>query len=226
MKTLLITGTDTEIGKTVVTLSLIAYWQKYRLLERLGIMKLIQTGSPGDSSLYQKLFPLRQSPESVNPVSFQAPIAPPLAAAKENQPIVDLTIIWQTLTQLQQERDFVLMEALGGLGSPVTWEMTVADIAAAWRLPVVLVVPVKLGAIAQTVANVALARQNQLLLKGIIFNCLTPEAQSQQAEWTPADLISNLCQVPLLGTIPYLSDPTDMEKLAQVASNLELEHLW
>lgn len=225
MKTLLITGTDTEIGKTVVTLSLIAYWQKYRKLEQLGIMKLIQTGSPGDSSLYQELFPLTQPAELINPVSYQTPIAPPLAAQEQEQP-VDLTTIWQALTSLSQQREFVLMEALGGLGSPVTWEMTVADLASAWRLPVVLVVPVKLGSIGQTVANIALARQQKLEIKGIILNCLTSEAESQQPNWTPRELITNLCQVPILGTIPYLDDTSDVEKLAHVASNLELEHLW
>ncbi|PSO48301.1 MAG: ATP-dependent dethiobiotin synthetase BioD [Cyanobacteria bacterium SW_9_44_58] len=225
MKPLLITGTDTEIGKTIVTSGLIAYWQKYLSLDKLGVMKLIQTGVDGDSNVYQQLFSLEQSQELINPVSYETPVAPPLAAEKENR-LVDLTTIWQALTRLGEKREFVLIEALGGLGSPVTWEMTVADIAAAWRLPVVLVVPVKLGAIAQTVANVALARQQRISVKGFIFNCLTPEAESRQMEWGPAHRISELCQVPHLGTIPYLSNPADLETLAQVTSNLELEYLW
>lgn len=225
MKTLLITGTDTEIGKTVVTLSLIAYWQHYRALDKLGIMKLIQTGTPGDSSLYQQLFPLTQPPELINPLSYPSPIAPPLAAEQASQE-VNLTTVWQALTSLSAKREFVLLEALGGLGSPITWEMTVADLAAAWRLPIVLVVPVKLGAIAQAVANVALARQSKVVIKGLIFNCLSEEAEAKQAEWTPHELIQTLCSIPILGTIPYLSDTKDTEKLAYVASNLQLEHLW
>ncbi|MDR9404400.1 MAG: dethiobiotin synthase [Halothece sp. Uz-M2-17] len=225
MKTLLITGTDTEIGKTVVTLSLIAYWQKYHSLDQLGIMKLIQTGTPGDSDLYEQLFSLTQSSELVNPLSYASPIAPPLAAEQAGQD-VDLSTVWQALRCLSSQREFVLLEALGGLGSPMTWEMTVADVAAAWRLPVVLVVPVKLGAIAQTVANVALARQSKVEVKGLIFNCLSEEAEAKQGQWTPHELIQTLCGLPILGTIPYLSDTNDTEKLAHVASNLELEHLW
>ncbi len=224
MNTRLITGTNTEIGKTIVTSSLIAYWQIYRSLEQLGVMKLIQTGA-GDRALYQELFQLDQPSELLNPVCFHEPVAPPIAAEKEQQ-TVDLAPIWQSLNQLSQNRELVLMEALGGLGSPVTWEMTVADIASAWRLPIILVVPVELGAIAQTVANVALARQKQISIKGIILNCQSPEAQSNQGDLTPADLIENLCQVPILGTIPYLYDQRNIEKLAQVASNLELERLW
>jgi len=224
MNTVLITGTNTEIGKTIVTTSLIAYWQTYRSLAQLGIMKLMQTGA-GDRSLYQQLFALDQPSELLNPICYENPLAPPIAAEKENQAI-DLGSIWQALTRLRRQRQFVLIEALGGLGSPLTWEMTVADIASAWRLPIVLVVPVELGAIAQTVANVALARQRQVAIKGIIFNCQSQQAQSQQEELVPADLIETLCQVPILGTIPYLSNPRDLEKLAQVASNLELERLW
>lgn len=225
MKPLLITGTDTEIGKTVVTLSLIAYWHHYRSLDKLGVMKLIQTGIPGDSSAYEDLFPLTQAPELINPLSYPTPIAPPLAAEQAGQRI-DLTVVADALTRLQSQREFVLLEALGGLGSPMTWEMTVADVASAWQLPIVLVVPVKLGAIAQTVANVALARQHQLEVKGLIFNCLSPEAEAKQQQWARSELITPFCPVPILGTIPYLADTNNTAKLAEAASNLELEHLW
>ncbi|MFM5896305.1 MAG: dethiobiotin synthase, partial [Dolichospermum sp.] len=156
MKTLLITGTDTEAGKTVVTTALAAYWQKYYPQRSLGIMKPIQSGI-GDRELYQTLFSLEQSPEEITPLYFQAPLAPPIAAAKENRQ-VDLAIVWRTLLALQQQRDLVLIESLGGLGSPITDELTVADLAGEWRLPTILVVPVRLGAIANAVANVALAR--------------------------------------------------------------------
>jgi dethiobiotin synthetase len=101
-------------------------------------MKPIQAGV-GDREWYQNLFVLAQSPTEITPLYFQAPLAPPLAAAKENRQ-VDLAGVWQTLTGLQQRYDFLLVEALGGLGSPVTEEFTVADIAAAWRLPTLLVV--------------------------------------------------------------------------------------
>ncbi|MFM6307510.1 MAG: ATP-dependent dethiobiotin synthetase BioD, partial [Dolichospermum sp.] len=86
MKTLLITGTDTEAGKTVVTTALAAYWQKYYPQRSLGIMKPIQSGI-GDRELYQTLFSLEQSPEEITPLYFQAPLAPPIAAAKENRQV-------------------------------------------------------------------------------------------------------------------------------------------
>lgn len=223
MNTLLITGTDTEAGKTVLTTALAAYWQKFYPQRSWGIMKPIQAGI-GDREWYQNLFALEQSPEEITPLYFQAPLAPPIAAARENRH-VDLAIVWQALTALQKRRDFVLVEALGGLGSPVTPELTVADLAGEWRLPTILVVPVRLGAIAQAVANVALARQKKVNLQGIVLNCTQPRTEAEIADWTPPDLIQSLTNTPVLGCLPYLDNLADLEKLAQAVSNLDWETL-
>ena len=223
LNTLLITGTDTEAGKTVLTTALAAYWQKYYPQRSWGIMKPIQSGI-GDREWYQKLFTLEQSAEEITPLYFQAPLAPPIAAARENRQ-VDLAVVWQALSKLRSQRDFVLVEALGGLGSPVTEELTVADLAGEWRLPTILVVPVRLGAIAQAVANVALARQSRVNLKGIVLNCVQPRTDAEIVDWTPQQLIQSLTNTPVLGCLPYLDNLTDLDKLAQIASDLDWETL-
>jgi len=220
MNTLLITGTDTEAGKTVFTTALAAYWQTYYPQRRLAIMKPIQSGE-GDREWYEKLFSLSQSSSEITPLYFQAPLAPPIAAARENRE-VDLGLVWQTLEKVRSRHDIVLIEALGGLGSPVTSELTVADLAGEWRLPTVLIVPVKLGAIAQAVANVALARQTKVNLKGIVLNCVQPRTDAEIADWTPPDLIQSLTNIRVLGCLPYLDHPDDLDKLAQIISNLDL----
>jgi dethiobiotin synthetase len=112
------------------------------------------------------------------------------------------------------------------LGSPVTDEWTVADLAAAWRLPIVLVVPIKLGAISQAVANTALARQHNLTVQGIILNCLAPLTLEQQQNWAPIDLIERLTHLPVLGQMPYLPAYEDVEQLSQAAAQLSLEAIW
>jgi dethiobiotin synthetase len=221
LNTLLITGTDTEAGKTLVTTALAAYWQKYHPQHSLGMMKPIQSGV-GDRELYQTLFSLEQSPEEITPLYFQAPLAPPIAAAKENRQ-VDLAIVWRTLLALQKQRDFVLVESLGGLGSPITNELTVADLAGEWRLPTILVVPVRLGAIAHAVANVALARQTKINLRGIILNCTQPRTEEEIADLTPPELIQSFTNIPVLGCVPYLENPHDLEKLAEVAAAWDWE---
>ncbi|MGL4499591.1 MAG: dethiobiotin synthase, partial [Planktothrix sp.] len=175
--------------------------------------------------LYTQLFTLNQSIEEINPLHFAAPLAPPIAAEMEGK-IVDLKLVWLQLCQLQQSRDFVLIEGLGGLGSPVTNELIVADLARDWHLPTILVVPVRLGAIAQAVANVALARQTGVFLKGLVLNCVEPCSEQDIKNWTPTHLIESLTQIPILGILPHLDTPTDREKLTQIASDLDLETIF
>jgi dethiobiotin synthetase len=220
---LLIAGTDTEVGKTVLTTSIAAYWQKYRPHQRLGIFKPIQTGE-GDRELYHALFQTGQSLDEITPLHFKTPIAPPIAAEREGRSI-DLGLVWQRFQALQQQRDWVIVEALGGFGSPVTWELTVADLARDWQLPTVLVVPVKLGAMSQAVANVALARQSGVSLVGLVLNCIRPTTAEEIADLAPAEPIESLTNTRVLGYLPHLADPTNLDRLAAVASDLALEYL-
>ncbi len=220
----LITGTDTEVGKTMLTIALVAYWKQYFPQHRLGVMKPIQAGV-GDFETYTRLFDLDQSPESITPQRFSAPLAPPIAAALEGRSI-DLAMVWQQLTMLLAERQFVLVEGVGGLGSPITEEWAIADLAAAWRLPIVLVVPVRLGAICQAVANVALARQHQLVIKGIVLNCTQAVTEEAQQSWAPPQLIERMTQVPILGTLPYVKDWNNLDALSKAAATLSLEAIW
>lgn len=222
MNALLVAGTDTDAGKTVVMSALAAYWQTYWSKQRLGILKPIQSGI-GDCELYSQLFGL--DPADVTPVRFEAPLAPPIAAEREGSKVA-IEQAWRAFEQLRQSRDFVLVEGLGGLGSPVTRETTVADLAWDWRLPTVLVVPVRLGAIGQAVANVALARQSKIHLKGIILNCAHPQAEQEIADFAPVKLIESLTTIPVLGTLPYVSDLMSIAQLAKAASQLDLERLF
>jgi dethiobiotin synthetase len=218
---LLITSTDTEAGKTVLTAALAAYSQKYLPLQNLGILKPIQCGI-GDREFYSQLFD--RSIAEINPIFLDAPLAPPIAAAQVGITI-DLAKAWQALERMRQQYDFVLVEAIGGLGTPITAELVVADLAREWRLPTVLVVPVKLGAIGLAVANVALAKQSNVQLRGIVLNCTSELTTAEIANFAPAASIQSLTSTPVLGCLPYLPDLHDLDALAAVAANLELEIL-
>jgi len=84
---------------------------------------------------------------------------------------------------------------------------------------------VRLGAIGQAVANVALARHSGFNLRGIVLNCVQAASEQEIADWTPIDLIESLTQIRVLGILPHLDDPNDLAKLAQAASELDLERL-
>ena len=207
----------------MLTAALIAYWQQYCWAYKLGLCKPVQSGV-GDREFYRRLFDLKQTDEQLNPLWYKTPIAPPLAAALEGKR-VDLAKAWQVFSQLEVERDWVLVEGAGGLGSPVTAELTVADLAYEWRLPTVLAVPVKLGAIADAVANVALAKKKKVKLKGLVLNCTHPTTKTQLESWAPTDMIESLTRVPVLGVLPYLKQIKDVEALSDAAAQLDLERL-
>jgi dethiobiotin synthetase len=218
---LLITSTDTEAGKTVLTAALAAYAQKYHPQQNWGILKPIQCGV-GDREFYAEVF--GKSIEDINPIYLEQHVAPPIAATATGV-YIDLGIAWQALTKMRQHHDFVLVESVGGLGTPITNELVVADLAREWRLPAVLVVPVKLGSIGLAVANVALARQYNVQLRGIVLNCTQPLAPAEIANFAPAALIQSLTSTPVIGCLPYLSDLHDLDLLAAAAADLELEVL-
>ncbi len=214
---LLISASDTDAGKTVITAALAV------LLRQVGVMKLIQAGT-GDREYYQQVLSLQQTPAELTPLAFAAPLAPPLAAQREGRRI-DLACAWQHLTQLRQRYAQVLVEGAGGLGAPVTWEWTVADLAAQWQLPTVLVIPVRLGAIGQAVAHVALARQVGVPLRGLVLNEREPLTPEQRRDWAPVGLMQQLTGVPVLAQFPYVEDITDPACLRQAGLQAELTNL-
>lgn len=207
----------------MVTAALAAYWQKYRADQHLAIFKPIQSGE-GDREYYQNTFELTQSAQEITPLQYQTPLAPPIAAEQEGQS-VNLGLVWQTYQSLQHRFDQILVEGVGGLGTPITAELTVADLARDWRLPTVLVVPVQLGAIGQAIANVTLARHMGLNIIGLILSCHSLQAKAAQESLTPRLMLQRFTQLPVLGVLNPLENMNDKEKLAHAASGLDLEFL-
>ncbi|MFN5515400.1 MAG: dethiobiotin synthase [Cyanobacteriota bacterium] len=222
---LLIAGTDTGVGKTVLTSALAAYRRRFFPAQSLGLMKLMQTGV-GDREWYQDRFGADPQTELLTPLQFTAPLAPPLAARLEGK-AVDLAPVWQGLTALQNNHSFVLVEGLGSLGSPVTEELTLGDLAGLWRLETVLVVGVKLGCLGQALAQTALARQAKVNLRGFVLSCAEPESQVCLEDWANIPLLEAMSQLPVLGVVPYLAEEQrrDLNVLAEAAAYLDLEKL-
>jgi dethiobiotin synthetase len=218
--TLLISGTDTGVGKTRVVSALGAYLSTYLPQQRFAVFKPLQSG-PGDREYYRQRFKLSQTLEQINPLYFAAPLAPPLAAAAEGK-TVDLALAWQTFIHLQQTYAHVLVEGVGGLGSPITSELTVADLAHDWRLPTVLVIPVRLGAIGQAIAQVALAQQANIQLKGFVLSCPDPCTPTQLEQWASVPLIQSFTQYPVLGILPHLEPNIDLDSLAQISDQWDI----
>lgn len=227
MKTLLITGTEAQIGKTTVITALLAYWQRYCSDRSIGVMKPVDlyTNAADDRDCDRlSHFGLNQTAAEITPIALQSADTTSLLPMIQQEKDLDLAKIWQQLQQL--DRHLVVIETWGGLGAPLTTTMTWADLAWDWHLPAVLVAPVRPGAVAQIVANVALARQCRLNLKGILLNAVHPCHPNDWEAWVPIDLIQSLTSKPVLGCLPHLSQPDNPDQLIQAVSDWQLEQLF
>ncbi len=188
---LFIAGTDTEVGKTHVA-CLIAR----QLLQRgiaVGACKPVATGIDASSEdLPPESDPVRlweaigrrAEPRRITPQCFTLPAAPPVAAAAQgsevNEPLLLQAVLWW-----QRHCEFLLVEGVGGWFSPLSQQMTVADLAVLLGLPVVLVVPDRLGAVSQTLSALhAIARYGPgCPVAAVVLNRIAPSrAETETAD--------------------------------------------
>jgi dethiobiotin synthetase len=223
-KTLLVAGSGWGVGKTVTLAALLCDRQTQTGRLDWGLMKLIQCGGEDNAVLADWLN--FGGVEMLAPLKFPACLDPALAAAQAEGDVA-LAPLWRSLCQMGQDYSGVLIEGVGSLSSAITPQATLADVAADWKLPVLLVAAVRPSVLAELLAQAALARQAGCDLRGIVLNCVTPEAQEYLMDWAPPRLLEQMTGYPVLGKIPYLvgGDRT-VERLARVAAELDLHRIW
>ena len=209
-KGIFITGTDTGVGKTIVSAGL-AMALKGRGM-RVGVMKPVATGCIGEnggrlvSSDAVYLFEAAENEYAplTSPVRFRNPVAPSIASVYE-QKEVDLDAIRKAYKELQKYYDFIIVEGIGGILVPIKKNFLVANLIREMGLPLVIVSHVSLGAINHTLLTVDSALMRGFPIKGIIFN-RAPRVNYSLAELTNPRVIHELTGLPVLGTLPDLDD--------------------
>ncbi len=203
-----ITGTDTDVGKTVVSCALLqaAANQGYRTAGYKPVASGSQMTTDGlrnsDALALQanSSEPLRYS--QVNPLTFAEATSPHIASESEGREI-QLTELSQGLRQLAQSADWVLVEGAGGWFTPLSAQVTFADWVELEQLPVIMVVGVKLGCINHALLTAQAIRQAGLTLAGWVANEVIP-AGARQAEYLAT--LTRMIPAPRLGVIPHLTD--------------------
>jgi dethiobiotin synthetase len=202
---LFITATDTEVGKTVITGAIATALR--RAGHRVGICKPIATGCNGDiaedAALLKKAAGSEQPIEIVNPVRYRDPLAPAVAAERENRP-VDREAIAAALMQLDAASDVLLIEGIGGILVPIAEDWTVADMARDIGYPVVVVTRPRLGTLNHTALTVQAIKQGGLDLAGLVLNrCDVHEPTL--AEQTNGPWLERQCGTKILAKVPTVS---------------------
>lgn len=141
-----ITGTDTGVGKTVLTTLLAGYLCDRRI--RVAALKPVCSGGRGDARLLCHATGGALALDRVNPWHFRAPIAPLLAARRERR-AVGLAEVLAHIRAVRKDFDVVLVEGAGGLLSPLGEGFDSRDLISALRATPIIVAPNQLGMVNQ-----------------------------------------------------------------------------
>ena len=201
-----ITGTDTDAGKTVVATQLL------QALATAGYstaaLKPLAAGADNIASVLRNSDAVQlqaaatevHSYERVNPYLFSEAIAPHIAASNEKREIHFDECVTRCLPVLESDADFVVVEGAGGWLVPINNQYTMADLAKALDLQVVLVVGMKLGCINHALLTAAAVEQAGLPLLGWVANHVHEDMCEATAN--VAALTARL-SCPLLAELPY-----------------------
>lgn len=202
-----ITGTDTEVGKSWCTAGLMAKLQQRG--HRVVGMKPVASGCKetpeglrnDDALLLQRQATSAVDYSLVNPYTFRPAIAPHIAAEQAGERI-KLGKITERFIQLKGMAEYVLVEGVGGWLVPLNDEETVADLALALKLPVILVVGLRLGCINHALLTAESIRASGCTLAGWIANTVDPKMALPQES---VAAIARRIDAPLLGVVPHLA---------------------
>ncbi|MGR3763210.1 dethiobiotin synthase [Rossellomorea sp. NS-SX7] len=203
-----ITGTDTEIGKTMIT----AVLTRYFLDKGVDVFpyKPVQSGAEWDGdrlvapdTVFYERFANRRFGDETNTYLLKTPSSPHLAAAMEGEKIETQPIIDQT-QKLINSHELIFVEGAGGLIVPLNEEETMIDLIDRLSLPVILVARAGLGTINHTVLSVMALKQRKIKIAGIILNRVTPH-EMPEIEEDNRIMLEKLTGIPIVGSFPYIN---------------------
>jgi len=205
-----VTGTDTNVGKTLVAAGLLHALARSGHRRVVGMKPVAAGVVPwGEDWACEDAIALRAAstlavlPELDNPVLLPEPLSPHIAAARAGVQI-DIDAIVRSYRALASQADAVVVEGAGGFLVPLTGTHTGADLAQALALPVVLVVGLRLGCLNHALLTAEAIRARGLTLAGWVANRVDPamEAADENIAYLRAQL-----GAPMLADVPYLDLP-------------------
>ncbi len=227
-----ITGTDTNVGKTVVTAALLAV---LRAAGKDAVpMKPIQTGCTEPNGVLvgpdlefclgmTGLSPGAEERRHMEVYAFKPACSPHLAAAQANT-VIEFSSIAESFRILSQRRECVLVEGAGGVMVPITGRLTMLDLMVKLGLPVVLVARPGLGTVNHTLLSLRELRRAGLPVSGVVL-C---QAQPGERGWIERDnhrTIERLGDVPVLGRLPYIREITTGDMTPSKFLNMVQKHV-
>ncbi|MFZ4692651.1 MAG: dethiobiotin synthase [Burkholderiaceae bacterium] len=205
-----VTGTDTNVGKTLVSAALIHSLARNGL--KVAGMKPVAAGAElRDGKLWNEDVALLSGEANVTlpthliaPYLFKEAAAPHVAAALEDQQINPDTI-FTAFEQIRAQTEAVIVEGAGGFCVPLTPQIDLADIAARLQLDVILVVGLRLGCLNHAFLTAEAIAARGLRLAGWVVNQIDPAMPHQAAN---IEALRERLPAPCLGSLPWMSVPS------------------
>jgi dethiobiotin synthetase len=202
-----VTGTDTGVGKTLVSAALLQLYAEQGL--RAVGMKPVAAGCEAgrlneDVELLRAASNVEAPPELINPYGFQPAIAPHIAAQQADRRI-EIPHVIDCYDQLARDADILIVEGAGGFLAPLNETETLADLAARLQLSIILVVGMRLGCLNHALLTVEAIQSRGLELAGWVANRIDPRMNCFEDNLAT---LSRRIPAPLLGLIPSLM-PTE-----------------
>ena len=206
---LFVTGTDTGVGKTLVSCALLERWRAAG--RRTAAMKPVAAGCRRQDGAWRNDDALALAAAAteardyalVNPVALEAACAPHLAAAEQGTAL-GLDELVQGYHRVSAGAELTLVEGAGGWRVPLDEQHTLADLPARLGLPVLLVVGIRLGCLNHALLTAEAVRADGLTLAGWVASVLDPEDPRAGAQ---VESLARRLPGPLVGMVPYLERP-------------------
>lgn len=205
-KRFFITGTSTDVGKTYVACALLKNLNEQGF--QTAALKPVASGgiltSEGlqnqDALDLQKAASLRLNYKTVNPILFEPPIAPHIAAELAGSALNVDTVLKACSTALNTPADYLIIEGAGGWLVPLNHQESFADLAEKLEAEIILVVGMQLGCINHALLTVDNILKRGLTLKGWIANCIDPDMLNLNEN---IETLKHRIKAPLLAILPY-----------------------
>ena len=181
-KAVFVSGTDTDVGKTVVSALLCRFLQERGLT--VGYYKPVQSGAIASDTAPERWispdceFVTQIEPQAIARCSYAVPLpaAPQLAVEHMVPPVdIDPQVLDRDFQELKTQCDIAVVEGAGGLAVPLTSQLSISDLVQRWQLPLVLVSRPHLGTINHTTLSIAYCHQLQIPLLGTVIAYSTPD---------------------------------------------------
>jgi len=226
LKSLFITGTDTDVGKTYITAGLAVTFRKMGI--DVGVMKPFAAGTAQkkgfkseDIEILSNAAQVNDPENLVNPQFFTIP-ASPYTAWKNLKIKPKISTILASFKKLSRLHDVLLVEGMGGIMTPILKDYYVTNLIKEMKIPTVIVTRSKVGTVNHTIMTVKMCEKYKIPIKGIIINNF--DSDGYKTNELTRDL-KNLTGVSVFGSIPFIDDLSDVSLYRIFKKNLDFKLL-